>query len=294
MRYPGVTIFLLFTSLAQGQPAVPTSPRPEVGPPNGTLIVVGGGLRDEAIRKRFIDLAGGPEALILLIPTAGEGDDPAYWREDVNDLERAGARHVKVLHTRDRRVADSEAFVAPLRQAGGVFIMGGRQWRLADAYLNTRTHAELRALLDRGGVVCGTSAGATIQGSFMVRGDTKGNELMIGDHTEGFGFLRNVTIDQHVMKRNRLFDLVEVIKTHPELLGIGIDENTAIVVRRDRFEVIGTSYVAVYDSQRQLDSGGPFYLLAPGDRYNLHTREPERPTMQPAPLERVIKKPWKD
>jgi cyanophycinase len=278
-------------TVAARQPS-PSAP-PEVGPANGTLIIVGGGLRDDSIRRRFVQLAGGPDASIVLIPTAVEGDGPVYYAEDLNELQQAGARHVTVLHTRDRAVADSETFVAPLRAAGGVFIMGGRHWRLADAYLNTRTHAELRALLDRGGVICGTSAGATIQGSFMVRGDTKGNEIMIGDHVEGFGFLKNVTIDQHLMRRNRQFDLVPVIKAHPHLLGLGIDEDTAIVVRQDRFEVIGQSYVAVYDHGRQLDSGGPFYLLAPGDRYNLKTREPERPRMQTAPLERVVKTPWK-
>ena len=170
---------------------------------------------------------------------------------------------------------------------------GGRHWRIADAYLNTRTHKELAALLDRGGIVGGTSAGATIQGSFMVRGDTKGNTLMVGDHVEGFGFLKGVTIDQHVLKRNRQFDLVEVIRARPELLGIGIDENTAIVVRGDSFEVVGDSYVLIYDHTRRLDSGGEFYFLAPGDRYDLKTREAERPTERRVPIERVVKGPWK-
>ena len=159
--------------------------------------------------------------------------------------------------------------------------------------MNTRTQKELAALLDRGGVVGGTSAGATIQGSFMVRGDTKGNTLMVGDHVEGFGFLRGVTIDQHVLKRNRQFDLVEVIRARPELLGIGIDENTAIVVRGDSFEVVGDSYVLVYDHTRRLDSGGEFYFLAPGDRYDLKTREAERPTERRVPIERVVKEPWR-
>ncbi len=256
-------------------------------------MIIGGGLRSEALLKQFIALSGGPEASILLVPTAAEGDDPASYWEDLRDLEAAGARHVTILHTRDRKIADSDAFVAPIRQAGGVFIMGGRHWRLADAYLNTRTHAELRALLDRGGVIAGTSAGATIQGSFMVRGDTKGNEIMVGDHVEGMGFLRGVTIDQHVLRRNRQFDLIPVIEAHPELLGIGIDEDTAIVVRRDRFEVVGSSYVLIYDHSRMVGPAGQFYFLAPGDRYNLKTREAERPQMRGVPVERVRKKPWK-
>ena len=124
-------------------------------------------------------------------------------------------------------------------------------------------------------------------------GDTRGNEIMIGDHTEGFGFLKGVTVDQHVLRRNRHFDMIPVIEAHPELLGIGIDEDTAIVVKRDRFEVIGSSYVLVYDNQRMVGPSGQFYFLAPFDRYNLKTREAERPQLRPAPLERVVKKAWK-
>ncbi len=267
----------------------------EVGPKRGTLLVVGGGtgLGNAGIWKRFLELAGGAEAPIVVIPTAGDDDTYDQFWTGLRGLRDAGAKHVTVVHTNDRKVADSEAFVKPIREAAGVWMSGGRHWRIADAYLNTRTHKELAALLDRGGVVGGTSAGATIQGSFMVRGDTKGNTLMVGDHVEGFGFLKGVTIDQHVLKRNRQFDLVDVIRARPELLGIGIDENTAIVVRGDEFEVVGDSYVLIYDHTRRLDSGGEFYFLAPGDRYNLKTREAERPTERTAPIERVVKQPWK-
>ncbi len=265
---------------------------PEIGPARGTLVIVGGGLKSESILKRFLDLAGGPEASLVIIPTAGESDDLSDYAGDVRELTDAGARHVKVVHTRDRKVADTEAFVAPLREARGVWFPGGRHWRLADAYLRTRTQAALRDVLARGGVIGGTSAGATILGSFMVRGDTRGNAMMVGDHVEGMGFLKNVTIDQHVLRRNRQFDLIPVIESHPELLGIGLDEDTAIVVRGDRFDVMGTGYVAIYDHTRRIDSGGQFYLLAPGDRYNLKTRDAERPQPRGVPMERVVKEPW--
>ena len=265
----------------------------EIGPARGTLVIVGGGLRSGSILKRFLDLAGGPEVSLVVIPTAGESDDLSDYAGDLRDLADAGAHHVKLIHTRDRKVADSEAFFAPLRDARGVWFPGGRQWRLADAYLGTRTQAALRDVLARGGVIGGTSAGATILGSFMVRGDTKGNTIMVGDHVEGLGFLKNVTIDQHLLRRNRQFDLIPVIASHPELLGIGLDEDTAIVVRGDRFEVMGTGYVAIYDRTRRIDSGGQFYLLAPGDRYDLKTREAERPQPRAMPIERVVKEPWK-
>jgi cyanophycinase len=288
--------FLAGPAFAQSPSPLP-SPSPSVGPPEigpakGTLVIVGGGLKSESILKRFLDLAGGPEASLVIIPTAGESDDLSDYAGDLRDLMDAGARHVKVIHTRDRRVADSEAFVAPLREARGVWFPGGRHWRLADAYLGTRTQAALRDVLARGGVIGGTSAGATILGSFMVRGDTRGNAIMVGDHVEGMGFLKNVTIDQHLLRRNRQFDLIPVIESHPELLGIGLDEDTAIVVRGDRFDVIGTGYVAIYDHTRRIDSGGQFYLLASGDRYNLKTREAERPQPRGVPMERVVKEPW--
>jgi cyanophycinase len=266
----------------------------EIGPVKGSLVVAGGGsLRDSGILERFLDLAGGGDQPIVVIPTAGEQDEYDESWDGLRELRAAGARTLTVLHTRDRSVADTDAFAAPILAARGVWFPGGRQWRLADSYLNTRTHRALTALLERGGVIGGTSAGATIQGSFMVRGDTKGNELMVGDHVDGLAFLKNVTIDQHLLKRNRQFDLLPVIEARPQILGVGIDESTAIIVRGDAFEVIGRSYVAIYDAQRRLDSGGQFYLLAPGDRYDMKTRHATRPTTKTEPLGRVVKEPWR-
>ncbi|RMH23106.1 MAG: cyanophycinase [Acidobacteria bacterium] len=268
------------------------APAQEVGPARGSLVLAGGGSRDGAILERFLELAGGPQAPIVVIPTAGGGAEYGpYWR-GLLPLRRAGATNLTVLHTADRRQAESEDFVRPLRAARGVWFTGGRQWRLADAYLGTRVERELWALLERGGVIGGTSAGATIQGSYLARGDTRTNTIMMGDHERGFGFLKNVAVDQHLLKRNRQFDLIEIVRAHPEILGIGLDENTAIVVRGDRFEVIGSSYVAIYDHRRTLDSGGLFYLLAPGDRFDLAARQALRPSPAEEPLERVVERPW--
>lgn len=263
----------------------------KVGPPNGYLLLVGGGMRDPGILGHFMKLAGGSEAPIVVIPTAGGQDYyDEYW-PGLEPFREAGARNLIVLHTVDRSVADTEEFVRPILGARGVFFTGGRQWRLADSYLNTRTHRELQALLDRGGIIGGTSAGATIMGSFLVRGDTKGNTTMVGDHVEGFGFLQGVAIDQHMLKRNRHFDMIEVIRERPELLGIGLDENAAILVSQDVFTVMGQSYVAIYDVQRSIPPDGKFYFLAPGDVYNLETREAFRPGV--TPLQRIKEAKWK-
>ncbi len=278
-----LTVFTLFAHLGQAQ---------EIGPANGSLVIVGGGLRDQAIITRFLELAGGTDELIVVIPTAGGRDNyDQYWR-GLRQFKEAGATNLTILHTYDPKVADTNEFARPINKARGVWFSGGRQWRLADSYLNTKVHQALLDLLERGGVIGGSSAGATIQGSYLARGDTKTNTIMMGDQEQGFGFIRKVAVDQHILKRNRQFDLLEIIKARPELLGIGLDEDTAIVVQGDQFEVIGQSYVAIYDHTRMLDSGGLFYFLAPGDRYNLKTREALRPATRMQPMERIITQEW--
>lgn len=255
----------------------------EVGPANGSLVIVGGGLGDLSILERFLDLAGGPQAPIVIIPTAGGGDEYDEFYPGLGMFHELGAFNLTVLHTNDPKEADTEEFAGVIAEANGVWFPGGRQWRLADSYLGTRTEVEFWKLLGRGGVIGGSSAGASIQGSYLARGDTRTNTVMMGDHEVGFGFLKNTAIDQHVLKRNRHFDLIEIIEAHPELLGIGIDENTAIVVQGDRFQVMGESYVLIFDNQKMVGEEGRFYFLAPGDRFDLSTREATRPgtTFQP-------------
>ena len=104
-----------------------------VGPENGTLVIVGGGQLGSEIIERFVQAAGGRDAHIVVIPTAGEQDTfPANWN-GLRPFRDAGARSVVVLHTRDPKLADTDAFVRPIREATGVWFPGGRQWRLVDA-----------------------------------------------------------------------------------------------------------------------------------------------------------------
>lgn len=263
-----------------------------VGPENGSLVIVGGGMRDLSILQRFAELAGGLDAPIVVIPTAGGGENYDQYWGGLNQFREAGLTNITLIHTYDPAVADTDEFVAPIKQAGGVWFTGGRQWRLADSYLDNKVHAELVELLARGGVIGGSSAGATILGSYLARGDSSGNTIMMGDHEEGFGFVRDVAIDQHMLRRNRQFDLLEIIEAKPELLGIGLDEDTAIVVRGDRFQVIGQSYIAIFDHQRMLDSGGRFYFMEPGDEFDLIQRQAFRPQRVLQPLERVEARDW--
>ena len=268
-----MTIRLRALVLALALLSTPVAAQTVVGPPKGSLVVVGGGIRDLDILRKFIELAGGPDAPIVVIPTAGGQPEYGQDWEGLKIFRDAGAKNLKVLHTVDPKVADTEAFVAPLKAARGVFFWEGRQWRITDAYLNTRTQREVFALLDRGGVVGGSSAGASAQGSFLMRGDTKGSDIIIGDHTQGLGLMRNTGIDQHVLVRNREWDMLEVLKVHPDLLGLALDENTAIVVQQDQFEVIGQSYVLVYDNRKHIPPNGGFYFLKAGDHFDLAKRE---------------------
>ncbi len=237
MRIPLTLLVLcgLGTSVSSAQ---------DIGPSSGAIMPVGGALRDTTIWRRFIDLAGGIDVPFVVIPTAGGAEAYDQYWAGARTLKMLGATDVVVVHTYDRDEADTDRFAAPVRRARGVWFGGGRQWRLADSYLDTKV------------------------------------------------FLRNVAIDQHLLKRNRQFDMIEIIEARPELLGLGLDENTALVIQGDTAEVLGGTYVAVYDAQRQIDSGGLFYFLAPGDRLNLSTREAFRPGRTMNELQRVEKRRW--
>ncbi|MTI29917.1 cyanophycinase, partial [Xanthovirga aplysinae] len=211
------------------------------GPKNGALVIAGGGIKSKEIVLRFLELAGGKDAPIVFFPTLVKENEGLENKAKI--LRNHGATNVTVLYTTDREKANSEEFVASLKNATGVWFGGGRQWRFVENYKGTKVEKLVRELLDRGGVVGGSSAGASIQGDFLVRGDTKGSGEIMGDHQVGFGYLKNVAIDQHVLVRNRQFEMLNLLDKHPEYLGIGIDENTAIVVQEDQFEVIGKSYV---------------------------------------------------
>ncbi|KAI1358110.1 hypothetical protein F5Y08DRAFT_127112 [Xylaria arbuscula] len=279
MRLPTATLPSLL--VLASQPLMARAQEPVVGPVNGSLVVVGGGTLSDSIYQEVINRAkGGP---IIVIPTADE--QPTYDQNAAGaaTFRRLGAKSVTVVHTYDPAEADTDAFVAPLRNASAVWFGGGRQWRLVDAYAGTKTEAAFQAVLDRGGVIGGSSAGASIQGSFLARGDTKTNQILVGDHTVGFGYLRNVAIDQHVLVRGRIFDMFDILKVRPELLGFGCDENTALVVDGDDAHVIGATYCAIYDGGFWAREGSAeknlppsdqlFYFLRAGDKYNLAERK---------------------
>lgn len=258
---------------------------PQVGPAEGSVMAAGGGALGPEIWEAFVDRAGGSEARIVVIPTAGtEEVFPSNW-SGYAPLRAAGAGSVRVLHTRNRAEADTREFAEVLREATGVWIPGGRQWRLVDAYLNTRTHRELQRVLERGGVVGGTSAGASILGSYLVRGSPETNTIVMAPgYEEGFGMLKSAAVDQHLLARGRELDMLQILAVHPQLLGLGLDEGTAVLVEGDQARVVGRSRVAVYDGTRA--DTIPFFFVEPGQVIDLAERRVTTGTpLPPAPAD---------
>jgi cyanophycinase len=220
-------------------------------PSGGKLVICGGGKLPQPIRDQFCKLAGGSKARIVVIPTATARADNAKFQADVlQDWKTSDVGSVTLLHTRSRQMADDPAFIRPLAEATGVWLGGGDQVFLTRAYLGTAVEKQLKALLDRGGVIGGTSAGAAVMSGVMIAGG-----LTTADISQGFDFISGAVIDQHFLKRNRMGRLIGVLSTHPNLVGLGIDEETALVVdvQEHHLSVLGASYVVacVPDSQNK-------------------------------------------
>jgi cyanophycinase len=223
--------------------------------PTGTVFAVGGGRMPDAVRQAFLDLAGGRAARLVVIPTASAyaDTDPdgflAPWRP-------SKPASLELLHAKKR--ADADRLVPLLDRATGVWISGGDQSRLAERYGGTAVEKALHRVVRRGSVVGGTSAGAAILSRVMITGGR--SEPTLGT---GFGLLDGMLVDQHFLARDRLGRLLFALGRHPKLLGLGIDESTAAVVRGDELRVVGDSYVLL------IAPGPRFRVLKAGDRLRL-------------------------
>lgn len=204
----------------------------------GSLVICGGGDVPDSVMLRFIQLAGGPAARIVFIPTAAEGADSDEADEDLLFFRQQELASLSVLHTRDRQVANHPDFVKPLQAATGVWLAGGCQRLLADVYQDTKVEQELRRLFQRGGAIGGISAGAAVMSPVMIRGGRRNPET-----GPGFGLLPGTVIDQHFLKRGRQDRLLRVLAANPGLVGIGIDEGAALIVQGSHLSVMGDSCV---------------------------------------------------
>jgi cyanophycinase len=247
---------------------------------HGALVICGGGGIPDTVRTRFLELAGGMNARIVVIPTAHRSADGPGAEMALDSWKKHRLASIQLFHTRSREVANDAEFVRPLSEATGVWFDGGLQSLLTEAYLGTEVERQLKALLDRGGVIGGTSAGAAVMSRVMIAGGrTK------PDVREGFDFLPGVVIDQHFLRRNRLTRLLSVLSEHPDLIGLGIDERTALVVnlKSHLLNVLGDSYVVACVPGTP-GQAARLAILKPGDETNLTAlKESEDPSLAIAP-----------
>jgi cyanophycinase len=246
-------------------------PPPEVA--KGTLVIVGGGGMPAEISKRFVELGHGEKGTFIVLPISNE--DPLPANNGDGFLRRHGAKDIVVIKAREQKDLEMPENLAALKRATAVWFGGGRQWRFVDAYEGTKIPELFRDVLRRGGVIGGSSAGATIQGDYLCRGAPGGpNNIVCEGYEKALGFLPGVAIDQHFTQRNRFKDMVLLMKTYPQFLGIGLDEATAIVVQGHVAEVMGPNQVHFYDRRKPVVEGKPDHeSFKAGARYDLKERK---------------------
>ena len=263
--------------------------------PKGHLFIIGGGDRTDPVLTRFVELAGGSSARIVIVPQASEEEQDAIQGQ-AKQFKRLGAASAEGVIFK-KGDADKKENLAKFKDAGGVFFSGGDQVRLVAFLAGTKMLEEIRRIYREGGVVGGSSAGAAIMSKVMLTGDDRmevdgesftairSSSVVVA---EGFGFLPPyIVADQHFLKRKRENRLISVVLEHPGLTGIGIDEATAFIVSPDGTgQVLGNSLVSVYetfnagpitrDESGHLAARGiTLHLLKSGDTYDLKKAAPE-------------------
>ncbi len=263
--------------------------------PKGHLFIVGGGDWPDGMMDRFVDLAGrfGTGKIIILPMASSVPEESAA--EETDGFKKLGAKDVVTLML-TREQALEPATAALLEGAGGVFFSGGDQSRLTAVLLDTPIHKKLLELYDKGAVIGGTSAGAAVMSEVMITGDEvrkpeAGREFETLQAANvitarGFGFVApRVVIDQHFVTRKRHNRLISLLAEHPDLMGVAIDESTAVLVRPDEtFEVVGAKQVVIYDpagakfrilpNSNIAFTGLLMHALTNGNTFDLKTRMP--------------------
>lgn len=265
---------------------------PKATPGRGHLVIIGGGERPDYMMQRIVELAGGENARFLIVPNASS--DPVgtaqYQKEQI---EGYGVSSVDFVNLTSETV-DEDSNLAKLDGITGIFFSGGDQSRLQAVLNGTEFLNRIHSIYSNGGLISGTSAGAAVMSELMITG----NELVSQDTIhpfgvvqqgniealEGFGFVTKAIIDQHFVRRKRLNRLITLVLEHPQLVGVGIDESTAIVVYPDdTFEVLGEYTVMVFDPGRVKNiapdahgnlsaDGVALHILQSGQRYDLTSR----------------------
>ena len=294
-KKPVVTLLILLAALT----VAACSPKsPAVPGPKGFLFIVGGGDRDAPLMKRYIEMAAGFGTGRIVIFTMASSVPQEVGPELVAEFKGNGAKDVVACQlTHAEAMASGSANI--LDGAGGVWFSGGDQAFLTAALLGTPIHKRMLELYEAGCVIGGTSAGAAVMSEFMITGNERRTnneegtwEVILADdvlHTEGFGFVRSAVIDQHFVTRRRHNRLIAVVLQNPSLVGVGIEESTAVLVRPDgKYEVLGEGQVIVYDARRAKTFRSPdghlgghgltVHVLLPGDVYDLAAGRVEEPS----------------
>ncbi len=254
--------------------------------PNGTLMMVGGGGLPEGLMDKFVEMAGGVEARLIYVPCTPRDEISRRDNRLIEAWNQLGVSAADVLHTKDRNKAHTdESFLEPLKTATGIWFGGGRQWNFSDSYYGTEAHRLMKKVLERGGVIAGSSAGATVQARYLARANPLGNfDIMApGYERGGLGFISGVAIDQHFTQRGRQKDMTQLVNRYPQLLGIGLDEGTALIVQQSVGEVVGSGRVFFYDRAQHAAWDDPDYLALPaGSKYDLAKRRAIESAIQEA------------
>jgi cyanophycinase len=257
----------------------------------GQLIAIGGHEDKEGERKilrRVAEIVGDRP---LVIATVASHQPEGYFEAYQKAFEGLGVGELRELYVEGREETSSRDKLALFDGAGGVFFTGGDQLRISSQIGDTPIEARLREVFARGGLIAGTSAGASMMSDTMLVGGTSGESYRIGDlhMAPGLGLVPDCIIDQHFAERGRIGRLLGAVAHNPRVLGIGIDEDTAIVVTGRSFEVIGRGAIYVVDgegvthsniAEARAESALSMYdvrlhVLSAGDTFDLERRKPK-------------------
>lgn len=277
----------------------PQEPAPAAAAkPKGYLFIVGGGDRDEPLMRRYVALAqrNGPAKIVIFTMASSVPLETGPGL--VAEFKRYGVEDAAYFHL-TREEALDPANLKILDGVTGVWFSGGDQAKQTAVLLDTPLHKKMLELYADGCLLGGTSAGAAVMSEFMITGDERRTENKEGTweviwadnilHSEGFGFVRNAVIDQHFVTRRRHNRLISVVLENPTLVGVGIEESTAVLVRPDgKYEVLGEGQVIIYDARRAKTArsadgrlgghGLAMHVLLAGDVYDLATGRVEEPS----------------
>ena len=236
----------------------------KAGATGGAVMLCGGGELSDEIYDEFVRMAGGRKARIILIPSAHPYDSLEQMMERFSIWNRYDILSFDFLDTDDPEEANDADFVAPLERATGVWIAGGAQSRLLDRYQGRKVESALKRVVDRGGIVAGFSAGASVLTCVSVKGGTPSEATLV----KGFGLINQAVVDTHFSQRARHTRMLKILDENPELIGIGVDETSALIICQDRFRALGDAKITIAISRGE-NRATVIYRLRNGEEADL-------------------------